>query len=146
MRTFYVAALVPDKAPGNSGGFSVYIPDVPNAVTCGDSVPDAIVMAEDVLRMMLQDLAEERKAIPTPSSLERVREMVQAIRKEDGLDYPEDTIYQHIAAPSLDMTPVKVTISLPKAVLETIDERAKALGYTRSGFLAHAAHAYAPAE
>ena len=145
MRTFYVAALVPEST-ADGGGFSVYIPDVPNAVTSGESVPDAIVMAEDVLRMMLQDLVMERKEIPVPSSLERVREMVRAIRKEDGLAYPEETIYQHIAAPALDMAPVKVTISLPKAILEEIDERAKALGFTRSGFLAHAAQSFSHTE
>ncbi len=141
MKTFYVAALVPEKQT-DGGGWSVYIPDVPNAITCGTDVPDAIEMAEDVLRMMLQDMAGESKKIPAPSSLEEVQTMVRAIRHEDGLHYPEETLYQYIPAPSLDMVPVKLSISLPKAVLTEIDAKAKSLGYTRSGFLAHAAQTY----
>jgi metal-responsive CopG/Arc/MetJ family transcriptional regulator len=40
------------------------------------------------------------------------------------------------------LTPVKVTISLPKAVLAAIDTSAGKHGMTRSGFLAAAASAF----
>ena len=144
MKTFYVAAIVPERQK-DGGGLSVYIPDVPGAVTCGQTIEEAVFMAEDVLRLTLQDLAAEKKAIPAPSPLARVRERVQAIRREDGLDYPADeVVFQYVPAPSLDMVPVKITVSLPKAVLEEVDAKAKACGYTRSGFLAHAAQAWQP--
>lgn len=51
----------------------------------------------------------------------------------------EEYIIQLFRAPDVDMTPVKVTISLPKSVLASIDAKARKRGFTRSGFLAHAA-------
>lgn len=143
MKTFFIAAIVPEKVE-DGGGYSVYFPDVPEAVTGGTTIEEAIFMAEDVLRMVLQDLAGEKKEIPLPSSLEVVQRKAKATRQEDGLDYPENTLYQYVAAPSLDMVPVKITVSLPKAVLEETDRKAKAFGFTRSGFLAHAVQNYDP--
>ena len=52
------------------------------------------------------------------------------------------SVYQYLAAPALDMVPVRVSISIPKSALEVIDEKAKGAGFTRSGFLAHAALEY----
>jgi metal-responsive CopG/Arc/MetJ family transcriptional regulator len=51
-------------------------------------------------------------------------------------------MYQLIPAPNLDQTPVKVTISLPKAVLDAVDASARNNGMTRSGFLAKAAEGF----
>lgn len=140
MKTYYIGAFVKEEA----GNYSVYFPDIPNAVTGGDSVEECMEYGEDILEVVLQDMASEKKPIPVPSSLEEVKKMVKKIREEDGLSIPEEVIYQLFSAPSLDMVPVKVTISLPKAVLEEADKKAKACGFTRSGFLAHAAQVYQP--
>jgi metal-responsive CopG/Arc/MetJ family transcriptional regulator len=42
------------------------------------------------------------------------------------------------------MTPVRVSVSFPKSILETVDARAARYGMTRSGFLATAALSYSP--
>ena len=55
------------------------------------------------------------------------------------VSYPENTLNQYIVAPSLDMVPVRVNVTIPKSALEEIDVKAKKYGYTRSGFLTHAA-------
>ncbi len=140
MKTYYIGAFVKEEA----GNYSVYFPDIPNAVTGGYSVEECMEYGEDILEVVLQDMASEKKPIPAPSSLEDVKKMVRKIREEDELPMPEEVIYQLFPAPSLDMVPVKVTISLPKAILEEADKKAKACGYTRSGFLAHAAQVYQP--
>ena len=134
MKTFYFAAFMPD---GN--GYSIVVPDIPNCFTCAETLAEGMVMAEDVIKLTLEDLAADKKPIPAPTSLESVKEKTLAHWKE--LDYPiqGEILYQLVPAPSLDLVPVKVMVSLPKAVLADIDKDAKQLGFTRSGFIAHAA-------
>ena len=96
MKRYYPCAIVPE----DEGGYSVYFPDVPNCFTCGDTLEDALEMAEDVLAMMLQSMAEERKDIPEPSDIERVKRAVAAERAEGGLSMPDATVYQFVAAPT----------------------------------------------
>ena len=142
MKKYYIAAFVPEE----EGNFSVYFPDIPGCATGGYTLEECAEYGADALKIMLQDLAERNKPIPEPSPMEAVKRMVTALRAEDGLPTPETTFYQLFAAPALGMVPVKVTVSLPKAVLEEVDAKAKACGYTRSGFLAHAAQAYQPSQ
>lgn len=138
MKKFYICAIIPER----EGNYSVYFPDIPNCFTTGDDLEDALLMADDVLDMMLQHLAENRKDIPAPSSMEAVKAATQAHRAEAGLPTPDATVYQYIAAPSLNMVPVRVSVSFPKSTLEAIDQKASAHGFTRSGFLAKAAEQY----
>lgn len=141
MKSFYIAGIVPESAE-SGGGYSVYFPDVPNVAAGGETVEEAIVNAADGLHIALRGLAEQNDRIPVPSSLEEVRARVRAERELDGLPYPEDTLYQYIAAPALNMVPVRVNITIPRADLEEIDAKAKLHGFTRSGFLTHAALEY----
>jgi hypothetical protein len=87
-------------------------------------------------------MAESNVAIPEPSAFEDVQAMVRAERKRDGLPCPKETVYQYIPAPSLDMTPLRVNVSLPKALLEEMDEAAHRLGMPRSGLIAVATREY----
>lgn len=138
MKNLYFAAFI----PAINGGYDVVIPDVENAFTCAENLEEAFVMAEDVLQVMLRDLVENKKPVPAPSNLEEVR--MKTGRHLADIEYSPlgDIFYQLIPAPNLDNVPVKVTISLPKSVLAEVDEKAKSAGFTRSGFLAHAAISY----
>jgi predicted RNase H-like HicB family nuclease len=135
MKEYYIAAFVPEQA----GNFSVYFPDIPGCVTGGYTLAECVEYGEDIFREMLLELVENKKPVPAPSDMDKAREMVKALRAEAGLPYPEDTVYQLFAAPKTDDVPVRVTISLPKSLLEQLDRTAKEEGFTRSGFLAHAA-------
>ena len=135
MREYYIAAFVPEEA----GNFSVYFPDIPDCVTGGHTLGECVEYGEDIFREMVLELVENKKAVPAPSGLEKVREMVKALRNEANLPYPENTVYQLFPSPVTDDVPVRVTISLSKSLLEEVDRTAKAAGFTRSGFLAHAA-------
>ncbi len=138
MKTYYVAGFVPEA----EGGWSVYFPDFPEIATCGRSLPEATENAADALRTMLEAMTRDNDPQRSPSSLEEVRERVRSIRASDSLPYPEETLYQLVFAPSLETTPVRVNVSIPKGALDAIDEKARALGYTRSGYLTHAALHY----
>ena len=126
MKKYYIAAFVPEE---DGSGYSVYFPDVPRCFTGGETLEEAMFMAE-------------RKEIPAPSGLEAVRKKVEEERALDGLSTPADTVYQLVAAPELDMVPVKVTISVPRSALDEIDKKAKEYGFTRSGLIVRAAQEY----
>ncbi len=135
MKEYYIAAFVPEEA----GNFSVYFPDIPNCVTGGYTLAECVEYGEDIFREMVLELVENKKTVPPPSDLGTVQEMVKKIRAEADLPYPEDTVYQLFPSPATEDVPVRVTISLPKNLLEQLDRKAKTEGFTRSGFLAHAA-------
>ena len=50
-----------------NGAFSVEFPDLQGCYTCGDNLPDAIYMAEDVLAFTLYLLEKRGENIPEPS-------------------------------------------------------------------------------
>ena len=56
-------------------GYSVFFPDIDGCFTCGDTLPEAMEMAEDALCLMLYDHEEDGEPIPTASD-------VKAMQKE----------------------------------------------------------------
>ncbi|MDR2124724.1 MAG: type II toxin-antitoxin system HicB family antitoxin [Desulfovibrio sp.] len=138
MRKYYTAGFVPEAG----GTWTVYFPDFQEIHTGGESLEEATENAADALRTLLESMARGNNAVPEPSELASVREQVRDCRLLDALPYPEDTVYQLVPAPSFDLTPVRVNVSIPRASLAEIDAKALAYGFTRSGFLTHAALAY----
>jgi len=138
MKKFYFAAFM----PAEEGGYDIVIPDVPNAFTCADTLEESFMMAEEVVALMLRDWVGDKKDAPEPSTLEEVKQKTAEHLRDIDHEPAGEILYQLIPAPNLDMTPVKVTISLPKSTLEEVDQLAKTGGFTRSGFLAHAAQQY----
>ena len=55
--------------PEDSGGFSVTFPDLEGCHTCGDSLYEAISMAEDLLAFCLYGYERDRRAIPEPTEI-----------------------------------------------------------------------------
>ena len=131
MTSYYFAAFEPSKM-----GYVVRIPDLPEIATQGDDLAEAMEMAMDAARETLDAYREEGRAIPEPSSLERVRELVEREDRELGWETPEGTIWQMVPVPEMDKTPVKVTMSFPRYVLRELDRKAKLAGLTRSGYVA----------
>ena len=72
MRYAYPCILEPEA----EGGFSVSFPDVPGALTCGDSRTEALVRAEDALVGALGAHFSLRGAIPLPSPVQEGQELV----------------------------------------------------------------------
>ncbi|MPQ59794.1 type II toxin-antitoxin system HicB family antitoxin [Duganella sp. FT27W] len=59
----YPAVFSPDP----SGGYVVTFPDIPEAITQGDTESEAICMAEDALVTALDFYFEDRRQVPAPS-------------------------------------------------------------------------------
>ncbi len=135
----YIAILYPAK----EGGYAVEFPDFPEALTQGDTLNEAIDMASDVLGIVVEEYAKARRDLPTPSTLEQIKAVAaQEMATGKGIDHNREPFFQLIQAPTIDMTPVKISVSFTRSVLENIDTKAKQRGMTRSGFLAAAAQAY----
>ena len=59
--------------PEADGGYSVNFPDVPQCYTCGDDLPRALEMAQDVLCLRLYDMEEAGEVVPVPSEPRNVK-------------------------------------------------------------------------
>lgn len=56
-----------------NNSYSVSFPDVEGCLTFGETIPEAIEMAEDALCLMLYDLEEEGREIPKPSDAKELK-------------------------------------------------------------------------
>jgi len=60
--------------PQAEGGFTVLVPALPEIVTEGDTEEEALAMAEDAIRLVLEDRAARGEEIPDDSCT-RIREV-----------------------------------------------------------------------
>jgi antitoxin HicB len=68
LRTVKYAALL-EAQP--EGGFTVTFPDIPEAITEGDTREEALFQAADVLTLCLDERIESGLALPTPTTVKR---------------------------------------------------------------------------
>jgi antitoxin HicB len=68
-RTF---AVVLEPEP--EGGFTVRVPSLPEIVTCGKDEREALAMAKDAIRLVLEDRAARGEPVPTGEA-PRIREV-----------------------------------------------------------------------
>ncbi len=95
--------------------YSVSFPDVSGCFTSGNSLPDAMGMAEDALCLMLCDFEESGKTIPSPSDIKRLQSETDDLVSLvfcDTVEYKK--LYSNQA--------VKKTLSIP-AWLNTLSKR-----------------------
>ena len=109
--------------------YGVSFPDFPGAVTAGTSLDDARGMAEEALAFHIEGLVADGEAIPEPSTLEFV--MADPTNR--------DGVAILVVVKTETPKAVRVNVTLPEDVLLQIDRYAEEQGYTRSGFLTHAA-------
>jgi antitoxin HicB len=66
----FVVVLEPEEG----GGFTVRVPALPEIVTYGQDEAEALAMAEDAIRLVLEDMTERGEPIP-PTPTPRIREI-----------------------------------------------------------------------
>jgi predicted RNase H-like HicB family nuclease len=121
----YIALIHKDA----DSDYGVSFPDLPGCVTAGVDLDDARRMAEEALALHLEGMAEDDEPIPEPSSLDAV----MADREN------RDAVAILVKAPQMATKVTRANITVPEDELERIDRFADEHGYTRSGFLRHAA-------
>lgn len=126
MKYVYPAVFTKEKH-----GYSINFPDLENCYTCGDTLEDGIMMAEDVLALTLYHYERESKPIPAPTDRDKL-----AIQKNEFVNYIAcDTIeYQK----RNNNRAVKKTLSIP----EWLNEAAIAKGLNFSAILQEALKAH----
>jgi len=60
--------------PEEEGGFTVRVPSLPEIVTYGKDEQEALAMAEDAIRLVIEDCVARGEPIPTPQ-MPRIREI-----------------------------------------------------------------------
>jgi antitoxin HicB len=70
----YPAKFTPDRA---AGGFVVTFPNVPEAITQGDTLEEAMAMASDALELALTFYTEKGQDLPAAGELKRGLRMVR---------------------------------------------------------------------
>lgn len=101
-KLFYPAVFHPEE----DGGFSVDFPDLLGCVTEGDTLAEAIEMAEDALGIYLYTLKEDKEKAPDPSS--------PADIKVAGRDFVSLIEYDEVAyLKRTDSHAVKKTLTIP---------------------------------
>ncbi len=109
--------------------YGVSFPDFPGVVTAGETLDEARAMAEEALAFHVEGLLDDGEEIPEPSNLEKVM-------AEPG---NRDGVAILVMLKTQSPKAVRINITLPEDVLQTIDAFAEANGLSRSGFLARAA-------
>lgn len=97
-------------------GYSVAFPDIDGCFTCGDTLPEAMKMAEDALCLMLYDCEEEGDEIPPVSDMKAVQANTSEVV---SLVFCDTVAYRKL----YDGKAVKKTLTIPNW-LNTLSERA----------------------
>lgn len=66
--------LTPDN---EDGGFVVTFPDIPEAITQGDTIEEALAMAQDALETALEFYFEDKRTVPSPSKPKRQQHVIE---------------------------------------------------------------------
>ena len=111
---------------GEGGHVVVSFPDLPGCFTQGDTESEAMEKAIDALSGHIHTLHELGRDVPGPSAL-------------SALDVPSGMRVALVPGPTEETPPVRINISINKALLRDVDAAAKRDGMTRSGFLSAAA-------
>jgi antitoxin HicB len=59
------------------GGYTVTFPDIPEAITCGESVEDALYHAKDALESAMDFYLDDKRPVPAPSKPKRGQHTVE---------------------------------------------------------------------
>lgn len=110
--------------PMEEGGYAVQFPDFPEAFTQGQDFADAMDMAKDVLAVTVEEYIKARRGLPSPSGINDAAAWAEKRNTDPGLIRDGSTHIQAFAAPGVDSTPIRVSVSFPKSVLEEIDDKA----------------------
>lgn len=110
----------------------IAVPDIPNAISAGDSFEEAYNAALEAAHIMLEDMANNGEAIPTPSSVAELQKNPEYVGWGWGMI-------------EIDITPYlgkseKINVTLPGMIIRRIDDFVSHHAIkSRSAFLADAA-------
>ena len=112
--------------------YGVIVPDLPGCFSAGDTMEEAIVNAEEAILLHLEDdFAPGNARVPSVSTLADLR----ARKEYEGFAWG----VVDVDLGKLSTRSLRVNITVPERLLNTIDEFAERHGESRSAFLTRAA-------
>jgi antitoxin HicB len=66
----------PARIRHESDGYTVTFPDIPEAITCGDTLEEALKNASDALESALDFYFEDNRPVPSPSAPKRGQHLI----------------------------------------------------------------------
>jgi predicted RNase H-like HicB family nuclease len=121
----YIALLTKDGA----NRYCVQLPDFPGCATWSETLADARILAERMLREEIELRSTAGHAIPRPTAPEWLLDRAQRMK----------AIPIVVTAPGPIADRVSVHLDLPAGLVERVDERARVHGVDRAGLLEKAA-------
>ncbi len=141
---YYPATLTP-YADG-SGRYGVSFVDLPGCVSIGENLEDALQMASEALSLHLALMMAEGCPIPPPSTIEDAESRERENALKNNIPLAMGTQYRIVQFEPEQKREeeryIRVTISLKTGILEMIDNKARKMGVSRSGFISLACREY----
>ena len=104
--------------PVTGGGYSVYFPDVPGCITCGDNLEHAHKMAAEALGLHLYTLEKDKQVLPVAAETLHVEP-----ETTKGYLVSPITVYPDIVKNELDNRAVKTNVTIPAWLKELAEEK-----------------------
>ena len=112
--------------------WGVVVPDLPGCFSAADSgIDEAIENAKEAIELWIEMALDQGQDIPEPSSISKY----QKSREFRGWVWAIAEIDPALMSDEIE----RVNITLPKRILARLDAKAKNVGETRSGYIAHLA-------
>lgn len=108
--------------------FGVVVPDLPGCFSGGDTLDEAIDNAREAIELWLETVIDDGGSVPAPRPISEH----QSDPEYSGWIW----VVVDVDLASLSDKVERVNITLPARVLRRIDAAAKAVGETRSGYIA----------
>lgn len=116
------------EAGTDTAAFGVVVPDLPGCFSAGDTIDEAMGNVEEAIDLWIEAALDAGQEIPTPSTLGAIQTHPEFAGWAFGL--------VTIDPAALDDRIERVNITLPRRILHRLDQRAKAAGESRSGYIA----------
>jgi predicted RNase H-like HicB family nuclease len=118
---------------GEPGTYGISYPDFPGASSLGETLDEVLARGREGLASHIEAMIEDARPMPALRTLDALQ-ADPTLAEDFG-----DAVAISLVDVDLPGRSVRLNISMDETLVERIDRRAKALGETRSGFLASAA-------
>lgn len=108
--------------------WGVVVPDLPGCFSAGDTLDEAVTLAEEAVAAWIDAALDQGMAVPAPSPLAAIAARPEFAGWTLALVHVDPTL--------LDEKVDRVNVTLPRRVLARLDAQARAAGQTRSGWIA----------
>ncbi|RBL82769.1 type II toxin-antitoxin system HicB family antitoxin [Streptomyces cavourensis] len=119
--------------PGSDAqSWSVVVPDLPGCYSAADDgIDQAIDNAKEAIELWIEAAIDSGETVPAPTSI--------ATHQSDPAFKGWVWAIVDVDPAVMDESVERVNITLPRRILKRLDDRARAAGESRSGFIAHMA-------